>query len=512
MKKKINLLIMTLFSVFFVSVFYKQSIGLNLFLFNVVTLTLLLVVYKVFDLRKATHLVTFFGTVLTAFGVLFHASVFVIILNILSLILLMGIVNNKELKLMFNVFAASVGQALTAFIVFLFVKKEDEEKVEKKKNKSNVWKWVTLSIIPLVIVIIFYQLYRASSSKFESTFGFIGAAISNAFEYFFTNLNFSIIFLFILGFIIACAYFTINKPIVAVDETDTDELIRTRSKHKYNGEKRALLTEFYIGVILFVSLNVLLALFNVIDIWHVWFNFKWNGELLKEFVHEGTYILIFTLILLIALVLIFFRKNLNFFSKNKSLKILANIWIVQNGIMTISVLIRNLHYINYYNLAYLRIGVIMFVVLAIIGLVTVFIKINYTKNFFYLTRVNMLFVYVLLVLFSLPDWDVIIAKFNFNRSEKAFVHLNFMADLADKTLPYIDKSRDELDKIEHSPVYKQIGKGKYIMNGTEYISKIEDKKTSFLASYPGRTFLEWNYANYIAYKKLMANKSNKPKE
>lgn len=496
MKKSTNVLIVILFSVFFTAVFYKQHIGLNLFLFNIALLSLLNWVYKVFDFKNELHITVAAGTLLTAIGTLFHASSFAITMNILSLILLFGVVNNRQLRLVSNVVISAFSQFFSGAILFLRRNPAGEQKPGRMKS---VWRWLGLTLIPLIVLIVFFLLYSASSSKFGSIFGFIGEFIGDVFRFIFENLNFSLVFLFLFGFMIAAAYFTKTRKITAANELATGKLIRKR--HRYYGRKMGLLNEFRMGMIMFSLLNILLLIFNTIDIWHVWINFEWDGDLLKEFVHEGTYMLIITLFISIVLVLIFFRRNLNFFSKNKPLKILANIWLAQNAIMAVSVLIRNIHYINYYNLAYLRIGVLLFIAIVFFGLVTVFIKVNQVKNFYYLLRVNMLFTYAALVAFSLADWDVIIAKFNFNRADKAFVHLNFMAKLDDKALPYLEKDID-IQNIEKSPAYKRIGKFHYFMTSEEYQATIEQRKMRFLEKYPNRTFLEWNYADYRAYKKL----------
>ena len=497
MKKSTNVLIVLAFSIFFVAVFYKQSIGLNLFLFNVALLSLLHWVYKAFDFKNDLHIAVVSGTFLTAVGTLIHASVFVIVMNILSLILLFGVVNNRQLRLILNAIFSAVPQFFMG-VVTLFQRNNSIE--EKKTGRlRTIWRWLGLALIPLFVLIVFFQLYSASSSKFSSIFGFIGEFIGRVFEFFFENLNFSLLFLFLFGFVIACGYFTKTRKMIVIDEPSTDLLNRVRGR--YYGRKMGLVNEFRIGMIMFVLLNALLAIFNAIDIWYVWLNFEWNGDVLKEFVHEGTYILIVTLFISIALVLVFFRRNLNFFSKNKPLRILANIWIAQNMIMAVSVLIRNIHYISYYNLAYLRIGVLLFIVIAIFGLITVFVKVNQIKNFYYLFRVNMLFTYVALVAFSLADWDIIIAKVNFNRADKAFVHLNFMAELDDKALPYLDRDVD-IQNIQQSPAFKIIGKYHYFMTPEEYKEQIERRKSDFISDYPYRTFLEWNLADQRAYRKL----------
>ena len=497
MKKVTNLLIIVLFGIFFTAIFFKQQIGINLFLLNITILTLLNWVYKIFDFKNGLHIAVVSGSLLTAIGTLFHASAFVVTMNILSLILLFGVVNNRQARLIINAAFSAIFQFFAAPISLFQHNEQDIE--EKPIRAKSIWYWIGLTVIPLFVLIIFFLLYSASSSKFNTIFSFIGEFISKAFNFIVDNLNFALIFLFIFGLVIACGYFVRTKSMTAIEEPATDTHERKRAK--YYGRNTGLLNEFRMGLIMFALLNVLLAIFNTIDIWHVWINFEWNGDLLKEFVHEGTYTLIFTLCISIALVLLFFRNNLNFFSKNKPLKTLVNIWLAQNAIMVISVLIRNIHYMNYYNLAYLRIGVLLFIVIALFGLITVFVKVNHVKNFYSLFRVNMLFTYVTLVLFSLADWDVIIAKVNFSRADKAFVHLNFMSELDDKALPYLDCDVDIQD-IEKSPVYQLIGKKQTFLTPEEYKEIIAKRKTSFVDNYSERTFLEWNLADHRAYRKL----------
>jgi hypothetical protein len=452
-------------------------------------------------LKKTLHIVVAGGTLLTAIGTLWHASVMVITINILSLILLFGVVNNGQVKLLANTVFAAIAQFFSGFFCF-FRKEKQEESFEKKNKKtSSIWQWIKLGIIPLFVLVVFYLLYSAASSKFSNIFGFIGKWISEAFNHLFDYFNPVAFFLFCFGFIISCAYFVKTKMVQIFEEPQDDMLVRKKTHFMLKPLSKVLQTEFRIGVIMFIMLNALLLLFNITDIWYVWFNFEWDGQVLKEFVHEGTYTLIFSLLISMGIVLYFFRGNLNFFSQNKLIKILANIWLAQNMIMTISVLIRNLRYIEYYNLAYLRIGVLLFVILTMFAIITVFIKVNTPKNTFYLLRVNMLAIYVGLALFSLADWDVIIAKTNLNRSQEAFVHLNFLANLSNKALPYLDKPEWELKKAENNEAYRQ----EYVryMTAEEYVNVIEERSTEFLQKYPSRTWLEWNYADHKAYHMLL---------
>ena len=115
------------------------------------------------------------------------------------------------------------------------------------------------------------------------------------------------------------------------------------------------------ALIVFTLLNLLLLVVNVLDINWIWFDFEVPLEFsLKQFVHEGTYLLIFSILLSMMLVLYFFRSSLNFYPKKKALVVLGKIWIIQNMVLAFSVFIRNYHYIDYHGLAGKRIGVIAF--------------------------------------------------------------------------------------------------------------------------------------------------------
>src|SRR5690606_28371186 len=92
-----------------------------------------------------------------------------------------------------------------------------------------------------------------------------------------------------------------------------------------------LQTEYKIGLLVLAVLNLLLLAVNVIDIQWVWIGFEVPLHFnLRQFVHEGTYLLILSILISIGIVLYLFRGSLNFHPKNKWLKILGKAWIIQN--------------------------------------------------------------------------------------------------------------------------------------------------------------------------------------
>ena len=156
----------------------------------------------------------------------------------------------------------------------------------------------------------------------------------------------------------------------------------------------ALRNENTTGIISLVLLNLLLLFINCIDMVYVWFGFQYkNAGNLADYVHEGTGMLIFSIVLAMVVLLFFFRGNLNFYKKNKWLRWGSYVWLLQNMVLVISVLLRDYYYILHDGLAYKRIGVLVFLVLVLFGLVTIFIKIRQIKTSYYLLRVNAWFCY-----------------------------------------------------------------------------------------------------------------------
>lgn len=207
-----------------------------------------------------------------------------------------------------------------------------------------------------------------------------------------------------------------------------------------------LKNEYQSALILLILVNVLLCIVNMIDVNWIWFNFKYHRSFnLTQFVHEGTYLLILSILLSMAIMLYFFRGNLNFYPQRKKLIVLSSIWIAQNIILTISVAIRNYHYIHYYGLAYKRIGVIFFLVLTLFGLCTLFLKIRFQKSTYYLLHWNSWSIYAAFILLGLVNWDIIILKNNIQLPYKENLDVEFLLDLSDKTLPLIDQNKDLLN-------------------------------------------------------------------
>jgi hypothetical protein len=262
----------------------------------------------------------------------------------------------------------------------------------------------------------------------------------------------------------------------------------------------ALRNENIVGIISLAMLNVLLLVINAIDIVYVWFGFTYTpGRDFKQYVHEGAGMLIFSILLAMSVLLFFFRGNLNFYKKNKWLRYGAYGWIFQNLVLVISVLLRDVYYIQYTGLAYKRIGLLVFLSMVLMGLITVFIKIQQKKTSYYLLRINGWFAIVLLVASSCIHWDELIARYNLAHKDTIPVNAEFLLTLSDKTLPLIEKNQDVLDKDNQA----RDSEGK-LLNRSALTEKqqFEQRKKDFLEEQKTYSWLSWNATDEYVKKHL----------
>ncbi len=337
-----------------------------------------------------------------------------------------------------------------------------------KVNFKPILKPIKYVVLPLVMVVIFCTLYSIANPIFEKYTRLITDNISylfNAvFNFLFVDISLPKCLFIVLGICITAGIIVSvdSKLLDEVEIGKSDELIRQRrEKNKLSlfqdfrtllagnqvKKKLALKTENIVGVISFAALNLLLLFLNGIDFSTLWLNNNIGAN--KNFsaeLHDGTNTLIFSIVIAMLIIVYFFSGNLNFYSKNKFIKILAYLWIAQNAFLVLSVLHRDYDYIFYHGLTYKRIGVAIFATLCFVGLASVYIKIAKQKTIFFLYRINSKIWYVLLVILSFVNWDVLIVNYNLKSANQIGIDVNHLMSFSDKTLPLLQKNREILLK------------------------------------------------------------------
>jgi len=493
-------------AVLFTILFYKQPQGLNLLIFELLYFVWLMVAKQIiFHNRYMVTAVA--GFLVTALFTVFTYSPFTYIMNYLALAILVGMLIYPQAKSYINALFLSLSNIFSSQLKFI---SEFSGSGRNEKQSGRMFQRSLIFLIPVIIILIFIALYSSSNPVFDKLVTRIITPVADLFEYIFRNIDFLVAGTFLLGLLFS--NFLImrsgNQYLIDKDSSATDELRRSGTRTFRFRNTTGLRNEYKAGIFLLVALNAIILIVNIIDIYWVWFNFTWNGQYLKQFVHQGTYILILSILISIAIVLYFFRLNLNFYSKNSLLKYLSYAWLAQNAILAISVGVRNFWYIYYYSLAYKRIGVIIFLILTLYGLYSVYIKVRERRTSFYLFRTNAFAIYIVLIIASVMNWDTLIARYNFSQAGRSYLHFDFMAGLSDKALPYIDRPMEELfriDSIQNKNFPNETGR---YMKPDDYHTSMQLRKEKFKSEWEEKGILSWNYPEYKAYNMLF-KKSDK---
>ncbi len=496
---KLKQLLVPGLALLFTDLFYNQYLGLNLVIFEIILLGFL-IFFKSYDFRQQSiSSILFLGTLISGLSSIMVHSSFSIVMNLFSYFLLIGSITSPELQSMVSIFIQGIHNFVTGIRQYL-----DSLNTPQSSGRKNVLRWWSIVILPLVMVGIFAIIYSKASPYFEKMMTTLHRIFGNWFYHFLEQFNFSLILLFFLGFTITAFTFFRKKTqsIIFSELKHGNNLKRKKQKYIHGRSIMGLKKEYQSGIFLFGTLNFLLFIVNSLDIYWVWFRFSKNDHFLKQFVHEGTYLLILSILISVGLVLYLFSANLNFYKKNRPLKMLAYVWLAQNALLAISIGVRNYRYIQYFGIAHKRIGLIFFLFLTLIGLYLVYIKVAKVKTYKFIERKFSLNVYIALIMISLLNWDNCIAKYNMNHYETAVLDLNFMKKLNDHALPYLSISENERSLILESQLKLLGNDEQFTLKFDRYIEYLDNRRTDFLEKYPKKNWLGWNWTDDNAFQKL----------
>jgi hypothetical protein len=501
-------------TILFNIIFWQEKLAVNALLFDAFVLSAVFYLYSAAFTKPAmkwlllTHIVTL--VTLVVHNTILSKLAF-------SATLLLVVVFTQFLhRSVWYAAASAVGN----YLLFVFSFLEDIRQIKKGGIKSpGIKKALRFLIIPLMIAGVFFLIYSFSNTVFKDVVNSIGMALQHFFTRFFDWFNWERFGFLLLGLFITGGLLLKMRSNYFSEKEFAKHNNLLRRKHNLKRWKQtvlfdlltllmgrfangvmALRNENTVGIISLVMLNALLLFINAIDITYVWFGFSYTPNLnLTQYVHEGTGMLIFSIVLAMLVLLFFFRGNLNFYKKNKWLLYGAYGWILQNAVLVISVLLRDYYYIVHMGLAYKRIGVLVFLLMVLMGLITVFIKIHQRKTAYYLWRVNGWFAVVLLVLASCVHWDETIASYNLAHKNSIPLDVKFLLSLSDKALPVLEKNKEVLD--EKNTILYDMGDGLYQAVLTPR-AIFEMRKKDFFEKQKTYSWLSWNATDAYVKRKL----------
>lgn len=421
--------------------FYQESAGINFLIFNIIFIAGLNVIYlKSMLIRNI--IIAEIGALISAFSILMYGNELSVFANIVSLSLISGLTINQNSSVIIGIINSLFSYGSS--IVFMFI---DLVK-RRKSNKSSINNRAIWSIvIPIFITIVFFFIYQGANPVFYEYTKDINLDF----------ISFAWVLFSLSGLLIMYGVLYM-KNIAGINSWEKkleNNLYSENYTDKQNGIfglKINIKTEQFSGILLLTMLNILILTMNIFDL-----NFFATGSIpagitYSDFLHQGIGLLILSIIIAISIILFYFRGALNF-EKSKLLKVLALLWIAQNVIMILSNIYRNNLYIEEYTITYKRIGVYIYLLLAIAGLITTIVKLIKNKSNWFLFGSNSWIAYFVLIISSLINWDYQIANYNINNSKNT--DIDYLLVLSYRALPELInyKTDDEIWNSSHQPNY-----------------------------------------------------------
>ncbi|XZF12980.1 DUF4153 domain-containing protein [Chitinophagaceae bacterium MMS25-I14] len=478
----------------FTFIFWDEKLALNALLYDLLMIPVLLL-FSPGSLKNKTVLLLLLGHFICTADVIIHNTLLSKIGFCFTLLVTTAFIQYKHRSPWY-----AGGTVLLKFLFGLSAMIKDFAAAIKSPREKKKMKWgkiIRFAIFPMLLLVIFFTIYAAANPVFSGLFDKFLSSVQEFIGRFFDVISIGRILFFVLGFYITGVLVEHADRLHFSNRDLACDDVLTKKKHPIRrgilyelshlvyGRAAygmlALKTQNTTGIISLTLLNILLFAVNCVDIRYIWFHFEYSPDKpIWKMVHEGTELLILSILAAMAILLFLFKGNLNFYKKNKWLKYGAYAWIIQNGFLVLSVFLRDYYYIEYSGLAYKRIGVLFYLAMVLIGLVTMFIKITRHKTTYHLLKVNAWAAIVLLTVSCCVHWDETIASYNIKHRDTIALDTQFLLSLSDKTLPLIDKNRDVLMKTGGNIFYTAL---------------LQSRIEQFKAKEQQYSWLSWNYAD-----------------
>ena len=343
---------------------------------------------------------------------------------------------------------------------------------ESKDTKPAQLNWIIPLLITIVLSILFYTIYSSSNPMLRWVIAQIDLSFID-----FGFLGFTLLSVFLLlGMLNPIDL----KDLEIEDLKASNNLVRT--KRKVDTGIKGLFMERRIGVFLFIGLSITLLYVNIIDLVVLLGGFLPEGMTYADFLHQGFWSLVVSVVLSIIIVLYFFRNELNFVRNNQKLKTVAYLWMAMNFILILTTISKNTIYVAEYGLTYKRILVYAFLLLTLGGIIITYSKIYATKSTWYFSRNTFGVGLVVLFLSSLSPWDKIIT--NYNLFQGNTIDMEYLCHLENnklQLLQYMDKETKEFtyEQIEKVRLHAQIKQDNYLEKGWQSTSLTSIQLTDY---------------------------------
>jgi len=447
-KKTFALLVL---AVAYAFLFYHCQMGINLLIFDGLLLTLALWIRP----ELANHrpfIWSVGGLLFSAITVVVVNSNFSLFAHHVTYFLVLGFAQDRELRFIWFGLLLGAASLLQAPLRWWRSQLSSLQSEEDKGAKRVFMPWLKQAAVPVIIMAPFLFFYLSGNGKFADILGALGNLFGRVSVS--ESTLWTALLMAVAGILSAGLFFprSTSSWLVDLQAGFRDELLRKCPKrvpkipvaelplhyqHRQSfPEQRppgpnplALRHEYRQSIITFGLLNLLLAAVNLTDLRYVWLS---AGELdaatLSHYVHVGTWNLVISIFLAMAVVLFYFRGNLNFLKDATALPPLARLWLIQNAVLAVSVGIRNWHYIDAYGLAMGRIYVAFVLLLILFGLFTLWQKVGRRLTISYLFQSNGMAVWLAMLLLGAVSWTNVVTRYNLATQEAEEVDWYYLVD------------------------------------------------------------------------------------
>lgn len=428
-----------LFSLLFAALFHNVAIGLNFAVLSVALVVFWLIERPAIFKTKAGAFVALV-TLGNAAAIAWYGSWDVIFWGFLCLLLLHQLCYFPESSiLLFE--TKGLGNLLFAPFYGIYQSFQNSEKTTELKQ-SKLFKFLVFGLVPLCFLLLFASIYKSLNPLFESLY-----------LNFFNAIDFELILLLLLGALLSYALF---KPQLSERIFTLDKLLPNTFNPASNKNPHSS-TEKQVGITLFSVLNLMLIIFLISDVLFLDQIRTGKAEDYAKYVHQGVGLLIFSIVIASGFILFFFRDaQSGLLSKTHPLKLLALLWVLLNIGIVLTTVGKNLYYVDSFSLSLKRIGVFVYLTLAVVGLLMVFTKIQLQKTNAFLIRSVYWAFFGVLSLNMLIDWSTFTTHYNVEQHihKKTPLDWKYLLTLSERNLPFLQQQADELsfssevDKID----------------------------------------------------------------
>jgi len=401
-------------SLIFSLLFYHESVGVNLAIFGLV-LTGLICFFFQDRFTSRTHLVLVLTSILSCIAFAWYGDFVSFLALAMSIFFLQFKTQENNLKIV-QVFPLAFINGIASLGRMLMF----SQWLPKREIKNDfAKKLIAYFLIPMIFVVLFFIVYAFGSDHFSALFTDYTLDLNIGQFILITILGFYLSFTFWNYWIPAVCY---EKNSLLDNDFNNEDAIKNQSTFSFldlDFERRS-------GEITLFLLNVLILVFIVTYNYEQFFEVVEKSKL-SAATHERVNAVIFSIVMAVGVIMFYFKGGFNFNKKAKNLKRLSKIWILLNGILILSTIIKNSEYVSFFGLTYKRLGVYAFLILAIIGLVFTFVKIIKQKTNAFLLNQMVWYFYGTILLCSYVNWGNLIT--NYNISVNKGVEATFLSDL-----------------------------------------------------------------------------------